>query len=74
MDAEQSSVNPWVRTNLEQYNDETLALIPAEAINEYVLVVDELALSKNALQLAFERVNQAEAARQTFYRRFTDGV
>lgn len=67
MDGEQSSVNPWVRADLERYNPDTLALIPEGYRPEYSRIMKELAHAKAIANLILERVSRAEQERASFF-------
>lgn len=67
MAEETSSVNAWVRADLETFNVETLALIPQGQQEEYGRIIKELAHAKAIANLALERVYLFETERHDFF-------
>lgn len=65
---EKPKVNLWVRANLETYTEETLDLLAPQFMNEYVAIVDELALAGEALNNCLERYANAQKARDNFFK------
>lgn len=62
----EGDINPWVRANLHEYNDETLELVPTHRIDEYVLLMDEGVLAQAAL-------NDWLGKRHEFFREISGG-
>ena len=62
-----SSINPWVRADLERFNPETLALIPDGMKAEYARVMQCLAHSKAVANIALENVHIYEQERHDFF-------
>lgn len=61
-----TEIDLTIRSNLEQYNNETLELVPSDKIDECVRVVDEILLCQIAL-------NEALGRRYAFFKEIWDG-
>lgn len=75
----EDKTNPWVRANLETFNEETLALIPEQRREEYAQVMARLAFSsKNlgdalqAVQTAYVIIEYGHKVRNEFFESLTN--
>lgn len=66
----ESQINPWVRANLEQYNEETEALIPTFMQERYRFVMAEIIDSSQVLGEAQERYAAARLNQAEFFKVF----
>lgn len=74
MGAEQNSINPWVRADLERYNPETLELVRLGDRAEYISGMKTLAHWKYMFGVVMEQLGAAEEWRHDFFERQQDNV
>lgn len=70
----QGDINPWVRSDQERFNPETLALVREGDKHEYVAGMQNLAHWKTVVGLAMEQLNAAELWRHDFFERQQSNV
>lgn len=73
MKSKMSEINLWVRANLENYDPDTLALIPIGAHEEYSMLMKERAQVKAIATMVLERVYQSDEQCREFFSRIQDG-
>jgi len=67
-------MNPWLRANLDQFNPETLALVPVNLQEEYTRIMKELAHTRVIAGLALERMYSVEVTRTAFFSHLIEGT
>lgn len=74
METNGNQVDPWVRTDLERYNPETLELIHEGDREEYTRLMKERAHWKAIANLVFEQMYQSDEACREFFGRQQNGT